>query len=63
VRSIASHALDRSALSALDCGACARSRVTTYKFHDAAMKAMAARATCVSQVYMDAPDPGPHAQV
>jgi hypothetical protein len=51
---------------ALDHEVCARSHVTAPKTHGAAMKAMVARATHVSWVYMDALDRGeldpvPHA--
>jgi hypothetical protein len=62
VHLIAGHVLDRSALSALNHGACAQYCVTTHKFHGTAMKAMAARATHISRVYVDVLDPGPHAQ-
>jgi hypothetical protein len=49
-------------LNVLDHGSCIRSHITTIKFHGAAMKAMAARATHVSRVYVDVLDPGPHTQ-
>jgi hypothetical protein len=62
VRLIAGLSLDRSAL---DRKVCSRSHVTAYKTYGAAMKAMVARVTHVSRVYVDtldrgALDPGPH---
>jgi hypothetical protein len=49
---IAGFALDRSALSALDCAVCARSHVTAPISHGAGKLAMAARATQKTREYV-----------